>query len=99
MSSARPRARDFTSPSHPRALFRQVDGSALLTSLETTYIARPTNAKGREVHGFQGYRIKIDISCFDGHLYIEKFMDWVEGVILFIYYYFLMEIPEEKQVK
>lgn len=42
------------------------------------------------------YKIKIDIPCFDGHLHIEDFLDWLQNVESFLDY---MDIYEFQQVK
>lgn len=43
-------------------------------------------------HDTTDYKMKIDISCFNGHMDIENFFDWVEIVDKFMDY---MQIPEQ----
>ncbi|KAG6655787.1 hypothetical protein CIPAW_05G240600 [Carya illinoinensis] len=42
------------------------------------------------------FRIKIDLSCFNGHLHVESFLNWMLEVENFFEY---MQIPEAQQVK
>lgn len=41
------------------------------------------------------FRIKLDLPCFNGHLYAESFLDWMLEVENFFDY---MQIPEAQQV-
>ncbi|KAG2664308.1 hypothetical protein I3760_16G076400 [Carya illinoinensis] len=42
------------------------------------------------------FRIKIDLPCFNGHLHVESFLDWMLEVENFFDY---MQIPKAQQVK
>ncbi|XP_040994264.1 uncharacterized protein LOC121240799 [Juglans microcarpa x Juglans regia] len=46
--------------------------------------------------GNTNFKIKIDLPCFNGHLHVESFLDWLLEVENFFDY---MQIPEVQQVK
>ena len=45
---------------------------------------------------YQDFKIRIDLSCFDGRLHIEDFLDWIHNVENFFDY---IEILLDRQVK
>ena len=57
------------------------------------YVTNTRRSHAREPPDF---RIKVDIPCFDGHLHIEDFLDWIQTVENFFDY---MNVPDSKQVK
>lgn len=85
---------------HPRGgrRFRQPpignagDDSSSEDELEDAVVGE--NQRGR--NGNSNFKIKIDLPCFNGHLHVESFLDWLLEVENFFDY---MKIPKNQRVK
>ncbi|CAA7404375.1 unnamed protein product [Spirodela intermedia] len=45
-------------------------------SLDTHYSSSSTCSRSKE--NFRDFHLKIDLPCFNGHLKIKKFLDWLK---------------------
>ncbi|KAH7853915.1 hypothetical protein Vadar_008022 [Vaccinium darrowii] len=52
--------------------------------------------QNRDEHNSHDFRVKIDLPCFNGHLHVESFIDWLLKVENFFDY---MQIPEDQQAE
>ena len=61
---------------------------------------KPKKGGGRHAHDYErddgDFRLKVDISYFNGNLNIEDFIDWIADIDKFFDY---MEVPKEKRVR
>ncbi|KAG7973788.1 hypothetical protein I3843_06G014700, partial [Carya illinoinensis] len=94
--------RDGEGPNHPRGdrnaahRWRNQAPNDSSSDEEVEGFARGNHEARRVLDNNNNFRIKIDLPCFNRHLHVQSFLDWMLEVENFFDY---MQIPEAQQVK